>query len=317
MAVFGEGIVSAHIEMDVAFGGVDGIDDEVAITLFQVDTVFRSRSEDACAGDGHIRNLTSAGLDDGLIGRADGDAIDIALGFETDFTRCGKRAAGVHSPRRLQIDRALVRFRCQVAAHIRFDRMDGADGDSVAIDFKVAAFRCREGEEFLRSQVVQVSGRKIDLLSVFLVSDAARVLASLAAERNQLDVLSRNMRRFFQRRLGIGDTFLDAARAEGDEEILRRFRGADEDVRFLFFCEIGIARKALCLERCFPVNRGVLSIFDGLQVRLDAVLCPGADAAFQLVVARLLLRCILVTSLPSFMSVAFALSSKVYLPSLT
>ena len=293
VSVFGEEAVFAHIEMDIAFGSIDGIDDEIAVALLEGNAVFRSRSEDACAGDSHIRNFSSAGLDDGLFRRTDGDAIDIAFRFQTDFAGSCEGASGIHGSCRLQIDRTLIRLCRQLTAGIGFDGVDGADGDCVAIDFEVTAFRCRQSEQFLRGQFVQISGREVDLLSVLLMSDAARILASLAAERGQFDILPGNMRRFFQCRLCIGDAFLDAARAEGDEEILRGLCRADEDFCLFFRGEVGIAAQAVCRERCLPVDR-LFRIINGIQVHIDAVLRPGADGVFQRVIAFLFFCYILI-----------------------
>ena len=286
VSVFGEEAVFAHIETNVSFRSIDGIDDEIAVALLEGNAVFRSRSEDACAGDGHIRNFSSAGLDDGLFRRADGDAIDIAFGFETDFAGCGEGASGIHGSCRLQIDRALIRLCRQHTVGIGFDGVDRADGDCVAIDFEVTAFRCRQSEQFLRGQFVQISGREVDLLSVLLMSDAARILASLAAERGQFDILPGNMRRFFQCRLCIGNAFFDAARAEGDEQILCGLRRTDEDACFFVFREVGIVCKALFRERCLPVDR-LFRIINGFTVGIDAFLRPSADAVFQRVIACL------------------------------
>ena len=239
MAVFGKEAVALEVKYHVPIGGVDGIDDEVA--------VFRIRKRDAflCAGsegaaflDGDAGDLPFAGFKNDLVLRTHGDIFEVARPLHAELAAGEEFAAFLHTGIAGEVDGAIHCFRGEFPIRIRLNGADGADGDGLAIDFEIPALCGRKGDQLVCRQALDLLFRReVDHLSVFLVSDAAHVLAifHFAAKRCQGDILPRDMRDFLLRGLGIGDALFDAAAGEGDEEILCRFCRADEDF-FLFFC---------------------------------------------------------------------------------
>ena len=239
MAVFGKEAVALEVKYHIPIGGIDGIDDEVAVfRIRKRDTFLCAGSEGAAFLDGDAGDLTFAGLENDLVLRTHGDIFEVARPLHAELAAGEELAPFLHAGIAGEVDGAILCFRGEFPVRIRLNGADGADGDSLAIYFEIPALCGRKGDQLVCRQALDLLFRReVDLLSVFLASDAAHVLAifHFAALCCQGDILSRDMRGFLLRGLGIGDALFDAAAGEGDEEILCRFCRADEDF-FLFFC---------------------------------------------------------------------------------
>ena len=291
MAVFSKEAVALEVKYHIPIGGIDGIDDEVA--------VFRIRKRDAflCAGsegaaflDGDAGDLPFAGFKNDLVLRTHGDIVEIARPLHAELAAGEEFAAFLHAGIAGEVDGAILYFRGEFPVRIRLNGADGADGDGLAIDFEIPALCGRKGDQLVCRQALDLLFRReVNHLSVFLVSDAAHVLAifRFTAKCCQSDILPRDMRGFLLRSLGIGDALFDAATREGDEEILCGFCRADEDF-CLFFCgEVRIRSQILRGERGIAVERLVRAVLDLLHIRFDVRFLPSADGLSKLVVARL------------------------------
>ena len=295
MSLFRKEAVALEVECHVPIGSIDGIDDEVA--------VFRKRDAFLCAGgegtailDGDAGNLTFAGLEDDLVLRAHSDILEVARPLHAEFAAGEELTPCLHAGIAGEVDRTIFCFGDEFPVRICRNRADGADGDGLAIFiyFEIPALCGRKGDQLVCRQALDLLFRReVDLLSVFLVSDAARVLAGLAALGCQGDILPRDMRGFLLRGLGIGDALFDAAAGEGDEEILCGFCRADEDFCLFFRGEVVILVLIRCQifrgERGIAVERIVRAVRNPLHIGFDAILRPSADTAFQLIIALLFL----------------------------
>ena len=291
MAVFGEEAVPLEVECHVPIGSIDGIDDEVA--------VFRIRKRDAflCAGsegaaflDGDAGDLSFAGFKNDLVLRTHGDIVEVARPLHAELAAGEEFAAVLHTGIAGEVDGAIFCFRGELPVRIRLNGTDGADGDGLAIYFEIPALCGREGDQLVCRQALDLLFRReVDLLSAFLASDAAHVLAIFffAAKRCQGDILPRDMRGFLLRGLGIGDALFDAAAGEGDEEILRGLCRADEDFCLFFRGEVLIRCQLLRSERGIAIKHLVCAAFDLLRIGFDVRFLPSADGLSELIVARL------------------------------
>ena len=293
MAVFGEEAVALEVKYHIPIGGIDGIDDEVA--------VFRIRKRDAflCAGsegaaflDGDAGDLSFAGFKNDLVLRTHGDIVEVVRPLHAELAAGEEFAAVLHTGIAGEVDGAILCFRGEFPVRIRLNGADGADGDGRAIYFEIPALCGRKGDQLVCRQALDLLFRReVDHLSVFLVSDAAHVLAifRFTAKCCQSDILPRDMRGFLLRGLGIGDALFDAAAGEGDEKILRGLCRADEDF-CLFFCgEVLIRGQIFLGERGIAVERLVRAFLDHLHIRFDVRFLPSADGLSELIVARLFL----------------------------
>ena len=291
MAVFGKEAVALEVKYHVPIGGVDGVDDEVAV-FRKRDAFLGAGSEGAAFLDGDAGDLPFAGFKNDLVLRTHGDIFEVARPLHAELAAGEEFAAFLHAGIAGEVDGAILCFRGEFPIRIRLNGADGADGDGLAIDFEIPALCGRKGDQLVCRQALDLLFRReVDHLSVFLVSDAAHVLAifHFAAKRCQGDILPRDMRDFLLRGLGIGDALFDAAAGEGDEEILCRFCRADEDF-FLFFCgEVLIRCQIFLGERGIAVERLVRAVLDPLHIRFDVRFLPSADGLSELIVARLFL----------------------------
>ena len=291
MAVFGKEAVALEVKYHVPIGGVDGVDDEVAV-FRKRDAFLGAGSEGAAFLDGDAGDLPFAGFKNDLVLRTHGDIFEVARPLHAELAAGEEFAAFLHAGIAGEVDGAILCFRGEFPIRIRLNGADGADGDGLAIDFEIPALCGRKGDQLVCRQALDLLFRReVDHLSVFLVSDAAHVLAifHFAAKRCQGDILPRDMRDFLLRGLGIGDALFDAAAGEGDEEILCRFCRADEDF-FLFFCgEVLIRCQIFLGERGIAVERLVRAVLDPLHIRFDVRFFPSADGLSELIVARLFL----------------------------
>ena len=289
MAVFSKEAVALEIKYHVPIGGVDGVDDEVAV-FRKRDTFLGAGSEGAAFLDGDAGDLTFAGFKNDLILRPHGDIVEIARPLHAELAAGEEFTAVLHAGIAGEVDGAILCFRGEFPVRIRLNRADGADGDGLAIHFEIPALCGRKGDQLVCRQALDLLFRReVDHLSVFLVSDAAHVLAifRFTAKCCQSDILPRDMRGFLLRGLGIGDALFDAAAGEGDEEILCGFCRADEDF-CLFFCgEVRIRCQLLRGERGIAVERLVRAFFDLLHIRFDVRFLPSADGLSELVIACL------------------------------
>ena len=293
MTVFSKEAVALEVECHVPIGRVDGIDDEVA--------VFRKSDAFLCAGgegaailDGDAGNLTFAGLEDDLVLRGDLDIREVARRLHAEFSAGEELAPFLHAGIAGEVDGAIHCFRGELPVRICLNGADGADGDGLAVYFEIAALCGGERDQLICRQALDLLFRReVDHLSVFLVSDAARVLAGLAALRCQGDILPRDMRGFLLRGLGIGDALFDAAAGEGDEEILCGLRRADEDFCLFFRGEVVIRVLIRCQifrgERGIAVERLVRAVRDPLHIGFDVLFLPGTDGLGEFFIARLFL----------------------------
>ena len=291
MAVFRIEAVALEVECHIAVGSIDGIDDEVA--------VFRKRDAFLCAGgegtailNGDAGNLTFAGLEDDLVLRAHSDILEIARPLHAEFAAGEEFAAFLHAGIAGEINGTVFCFRGEFPLRIRCNGADGADGDGLVVYLEIAALCGRESDQLVCRQALDLLFRReVDHLSAFLASDATHVLAifHFAAKRCQGDILPRDMRGFFLRGLGIGDTLFDAAAGVGDEEILRGLRRADEDFCLFRRREVCIRCQTVRFERGIAIDLAVRAALDVIHIRLHLFLLPCADRCFQLVIARLFL----------------------------
>ena len=291
MAVFSKEAVALEVKYHIPIGGVDGVDDEVA--------VFRKRDAFLCAGsegaaflDGNAGDLPFAGFKNDLVLCTHGDIFEVARPLHAELAAGEEFAAVLHAGIAGEVDGTILCFRGEFPVRIRLNGADGADGDGLAIYFEIPALCGREGDQLVCRQALDLLFRReVDHLSAFLASDAAHVLAifRFTAKCCQCDILPRDMRGFLLRGLGIGDALFDATAGEGDEEILCGFCRADEDF-FLFFCgEVRIRCQILRGERGIAVERLVCAFLDHLHIRFDVRFFPSADGLSELIVARLFL----------------------------
>ena len=291
MTVFSKEAVALEIKYHVPIGGVDGVDDEVA--------VFRKRDAFLCAGsegaaslDGDAGDLSFAGFKNDLVLRTHGDIVEIVRSLHAELAAGEEVAPFLHAGIAGEVDGAILCFRGEFPVRIRLNGADGADGDGLAIYFEIPALCGRESDQLVCRQALDLLFRReVDHLSVFLASDATHVLAifHFAAKRCQGDILPRDMRGFFLRGLGIGDALFDAAAGVGDEEILRGLRRADEDFCLFRRREVCIRCQTVRFERGIAIDLAVRAALDVIHIRLHLFLLPCADRCFQLVIARLLL----------------------------
>ena len=291
MTVFCIEAVALEVECHIAIGGVNGMDDKVA--------VFRERDAFLCAGsegaaflDGDAGNLTFARLKDDLVLCGDRDIFEVVRPLHAEFSAGEELAPFLDAGIAGKIDGAIFCFCDEFPVRICRNGADGADGDGLGlvIYMEIPALCGREGDQLVCRQALDLLFRReVDHLSVFLVSDAARVLAGLAALGCQGDILPRDMRGFFLRGLGIGDALFDAAAGVGDEEILRGLRRADEDFCLFRRREVCIRCQTVRFERGIAIDLAVRAALDVIHIRLHLFLLPCADRCFQLVIARLLL----------------------------
>ena len=298
MAVFGKEAVALEIKYHVPIGGVDGVDDEVAV-FRKRDAFLGAGSEGAAFLDGDAGDLSFAGFKNDLVLRTHGDIVEIARPLHAELAAGEEFTAVLHAGIAGEVDGAILCFRGEFPVRIRLNGADGADGDGLAIYiyFEIPALSGRKGDQLVCRQALDLLFRReVDHLSVFLVSDAAHVLAifRFTAKCCQSDILPRDMRGFLLRGLGIGDALFDAAAGEGDEEILRGLCRADEDF-CLFFCgEVRIRCQILRGERGIAVEHIVRAVLDPLHIRFDVRFFPSADGLSELIVARLFISYILI-----------------------
>ena len=291
MAVFSKEAVTLEVKYHVPIGGVDGVDDEVAV-FRKRDTFLCAGSEGAAFLDGDAGDLSFAGFKNDLVLRTHGDIVEVARPLHAELAAGEEFAAVLHAGIAGEVDGAIFCFRGELPVRIRLNGADGADGDGLAIYiyFEIPALCGRKGDQLVCRQALDLLlRREVDLLSVFLVSDAAHVLAifHFTAKCCQSDILPRDMRGFLLRGLGIGDALFDAAAGEGDEEILRGLCRADEDF-CLFFCgEVRIRCQLLRGERGIAVEHLVRAVLDPLRIGFDVRFLPSADGLSELIVARL------------------------------
>ena len=290
MAVFGKEAVALEVKYHVPIGGVDGVDDEVAV-FRKRDTFLCAGSEGAAFLDGDAGDLTFAGFKNDLVLRTHGDIVEVARPLHAELAAGEEFTAVLHAGIAGEVDGAILCFRGEFPVRIRLNGADRADGDFVAtIYFEIPALCGRKGDQLVCRQALDLLFRReVDHLSVFLASDAAHVLAifRFTAKCCQGDILSRDMRGFLLRGLGIGDALFDAATREGDEEILCGFCRADEDF-CLFFCgEVLIRCQIFLGERGIAVERLVRAFLDPLHIRFDVRFLPSADGLSELVIACL------------------------------
>ena len=289
MAVFSKEAVALEVKYHVPIGRVDGMDDEVA--------VFRKRDAFLCAGgegaaflDGDAGDLSFAGFKNDLVLRTHGDIVEVARPLHAELAAREEVAPFLHAGIAGEVDDAIFCFGDEFPVRICRDRADGADGDGLAVYFEIPSLCGREGDQLVCRQALDLLFRReVDHLSVFLVSDAARVLAGLAALRCQGDILPRGMRGFFLRGLGISNALFDAAAGIGNEEILRGLRRADEDFFLFFYGEVLIRCQIFFGERGIAVEHLVRAVLDPLHIRFDVRFLPSADGLSELIVARLFL----------------------------
>ena len=291
MAVFGKEAVALEVKYHIPIGGIDGVDDEVAV-FRKRDAFLGAGSEGAAFLDGDAGDLPFAGFKNDLVLRTHGDIFEVARPLHAELAAGEELAPFLHAGIAGEVDGAILCFRGEFPVRIRLNGADGADGDGLAIDFEIPALCGRKGDQLVCRQALDLLFRReVDLLSVFLSSDAAHVLAifHFAALCCQGDILSRDMRGFLLRGLGIGDALFDAAAGEGDEEILRGLCRADEDF-CLFFCgEVLIRCQIFFGERGIAVERLVRAVLDLLHMRFDVRFLPSADGLSELIIARLFL----------------------------
>ena len=291
MTVFCIEAVTLEVECHIAVGGVNGMDDEVA--------VFRERDAFLCAGgegaaffNGDAGYFPFARLKDDLVLCGDRDIFEVVRPLHAEFSAGEKFASFLHAGIAGEINGTVFCFRGEFPLRIRCNGADGADGDGLVVHLEIAALCGRESDQLVCRQALDLLFRReVDHLSVFLASDATHVLAifHFAAKRCQGDILPRDMRGFFLRGLGIGDALFDAAAGVGDEKILRGLRRADKDFCLFRRREVIISFQAVRFERGIAVERLVRAVRDPLHVGFDAILRPGADRCFQLIIALLFL----------------------------
>ena len=291
MTVFCIEAVALEVECHIAIGGVNGMDDKVA--------VFRKRDAFLCAGgegtaflDGDAGNLPFAGLEDDLVLRGDRDILEVVRRLHAEFSAGEELAPFLDAGIAGKKDGAIFCFCDEFPVRICRNGADGADGDGLVVYLEIAALCGRESDQLVCRQALDLLFRReVDHLSVFLASDATHVLAifHFAAKRCQGDILPRDMRGFFLRGLGIGDALFDAAAGVGDEEILRGLRRADEDFFLFFYGEVLIRCQIFFGKRGIAIERLVRAVRDILHIRFDVLFLPSADTAFQLIIALLFL----------------------------
>ena len=285
--------MTLEVECHIAVGGVNGMDDEVAV-FQERDAFLRPGSEGAAFLNGNTGYFPFAGLEDDLVLRAHSDILEVVRRLHAELAAGEEFASFLHAGIAGKIDGAIFCFCDEFPLRIRCNGADGADGDGLGlvIYMEIPTLCGREGDQLVCRQALDLLFRReINLLSVFLVSDAARVLAifHFAAKRCQGDILPRDMRGFFLRGLGISDALFDAAAGIGDEEILRGLRRADKDFCLFLRREVIIRFQVARFERSIAIDLAVRAVRDPLHIGFDAILRPSVDTAFQLIIALLFL----------------------------
>ena len=291
MTVFCIEAVALEVECHIAIGGVNGMDDKVA--------VFRERDAFLCAGsegaaffNGDAGYCLFAGLEDDLVLRAHSDILEVVRRLHAEFSAGEELAPFLDAGIAGKIDGAIFCFCDEFPVRICRNGADGADGDGLVIYMEIPALCGRESDQLVCRQALDLLFRReVDHLSVFLASDATHVLAifHFAAKRCQGDILPRDMRGFFLRGLGIGDALFDAAAGVGDEKILRGLRRADKDFCLFLRREVIIRFQVARFERSIAIDLAVRAVRDPLHIGFDAILRPSVDTAFQLIIALLFL----------------------------
>ena len=289
MTVFCIEAVALEVECHIAIGGVNGMDDKVA--------VFRERDAFLCAGgegaaffNGDAGYFPFARLKDDLVLCGDRDIFEVVRRLHAEFSAGEELTSFLHAGIAGEVNGTIFCFGDEFPVRICRDRADGADGDGLVVYLAIPSLCGREGDQLVCRQALDLLFRReIDHLSVFLVSDAARVLAGLAALGCQGDILPRDMRGFFLRGLGISNALFDAAAGIGNEEILRGLRRADEDFFLFFYGEVLIRCQIFFGERGIAVEHLVRAVLDPLHIRFDVRFLPSADGLSELIVARLFL----------------------------
>ena len=291
MTVFCIEAVALEVECHIAIGGVNGMDDEVAV-FQERDAFLCAGSEGAASLDGDAGDLSFAGFKNDLVLRTHGDIFEIVRSLHAELAAGEEVAPFLHAGIAGEVNGTIFCFGDEFPVRICRDRADGADGDGLAVYFEIPSLCGRESDQLVCRQALDLLFRReVDHLSVFLASDATHVLAifHFAAKRCQGDILPRDMRGFFLRGLGIGDALFDAAAGVGDEEILRGLRRADEDFCLFRRREVCIRCQTVRFERGIAIDLAVRAALDVIHIRLHLFLLPCADRCFQLVIARLLL----------------------------
>ena len=114
-----------QVQGNVALGGVDRIDDEIAVFFGERDAVLRARREDAAAGDIHIFDRTAARFENHISVGARRDARQIAGRLQSNFIGAEEGAPLFVSARTDEIHSAFVRDRRHDACRFRINRPDG------------------------------------------------------------------------------------------------------------------------------------------------------------------------------------------------
>ena len=279
-------------EFHIPFGSVDRMDHEVAFILGKGDSFLRPGGEDAVTfGDGDIRNLSFPGFENDLVIGTNRDTCDVAACFEAELVIGEELASCVVAVFGDQVEAAFFSAGGNLARSVCRDGRHRADGNHVAVDFEVAPFCRREREELCGRKVFQISCGEINLHAFRLLSDAAGTLVSIGiAFGYEGDIHAGYVRHLLDGGVRIGDAFLDAAGAEGDEEILRGFRRAYEDRRFLILREELVTDKVALRKRRTAVGC-MLTILDFRGIGFYILLRPGIYAGcFETIVFRLALH---------------------------
>ena len=117
--------ISVQFQGNVALGGVDRIDDKIAVFFGERDAVLRARREDAATGDIHIFNRTAARFENHISVGARRDARQIAGRLQSNFIGAEEGAPLFVSARTDEIHSAFVRDRRHDACRFRINRPDG------------------------------------------------------------------------------------------------------------------------------------------------------------------------------------------------
>ena len=158
-------------------------------------------------------------------------------------------------------------------------------GDNISIDFEIAALGRRQRQELGAGKLRHI--RQIDGHALGLRADVR--VPAIGARTGQGDSRALDVRRTFQGSLGIGDAFLDAAGGEGDEESLRRLRGAHQDLCLLVYREELVRREIVFGDGGAVVNLAAITI-DRFDIRIHFSDGPSTYGALQLIIASLLVR---------------------------
>ncbi len=269
-----------QVDDHIAFGSVDGIHDEIAVGFLEVHAVFCAGGEDAAALDGDISERPFAGFEDDFLPgcRVDGEALNISGAFDAEVFPRGEAAAAAKVPLGDEVDGALAGEGVQGRGSLGVNGTHRGQSDRISCDMEVTLLGAGEGEELLFRQLGGVA--EIDGHALFLLAD-------VAAGGGEADAGPRHVRRAFAVRIRVGDAFLDAAGGEGDEKILRGFRGAHQNFRLLAPGEEAVALEVCRGDGGFAVNGAVVTV-DGFHVAGHVRSGPSAHGVLQRIIARLL-----------------------------